>query len=265
MNKIWNEHLSDLVAFGFTVHIPVNYENYVKKILKFDSNFLELADFYGLHKIHSLTGENFTVSEFIKNYQQNRIVQLLNGSEDVALIRIYDWDLLVENVYAKRLWDVSILLPIKVGDVWEYKHFSISGEYNNSPLHYYSLGINREDLKDGQGQDLTFSLYSKSNVWLDTIELGLIPTGNEQEKFEYTLFDPPFNNRPTAYRITPKYNSFLRDLKKLIGELDGRLEIGEVIIPGSIPYDENPDGYILLDGQVIFQEDVDNGKIKIPD
>lgn len=262
---MWNEYLNDLETFGLTVYIPVNYENYVKKILKFDNDFLELADSYGLHKIHSLTGENFTITEFIKKYQQNRTIQLLDGSEDVALIRIYDWELLVENVYIKKLWDVSMLLPIKIKDVWEYKHFSISGENKNPPLQYYSLGINLEDLKDNKDKDLAFSFYSKSNIWLDKIEWGFSSIRNELEKFGYSTVDPPFNNRPTAYRITPKFNSFLRKLKKLIDELDGRLEVGEVVIPGSIPYEENPEGYILLDGQIIFQEDIDSGKIKIPD
>jgi hypothetical protein len=265
MDKMWNECIHDLDAFGFTVHIPVNHENYIRKILRFDIDFLELADFYGLHKIHSLTEESFTIVEFVKKYQQNRMSQLLNETEDVALMGIYDWDLFLENVYFKKLWDVSMIIPIKIKDEWKYKYFSISSDKPNLTWQSYSLGIDLEDLKGGQDHDLTFTFYSKSNVWLDKIEFGLIPTGKESGKLMTTLFEPPLDNRPTAYRITPRFNSFLRDLKKLIMEFDGQLEIGEVIIPGTIPYDENPEGYILLDGKVIFQEDIANGKVRLPD
>ncbi len=265
MDKMWSEYVNDVESFGFSVHISVNRENYVEKILKFDSNFLQLTDFYGLHKIHCLTDENFTIAEFINKYQQNRIIQLHDGSEDIALMRIYDWDFLLENSYVKKLWDISILLPIKVKEVWEYKHFSISGENNSLILQYYGLGFDLEKLKDNQDKDLIFVFYSKSTVWFDEIEMDFTSIGGELEKFGYSTFDLPFDNRPTAYRITPRFNSFLRDLRKLTEELEGRFEVGETIIPGTGSTFKNPEGYILLDHQVVFQEDIDSGKVKIPD
>lgn len=265
MNIRWLEYHNDIETFGFTVHIPVNNGNYIEKVMKFDIGFLQLADVHGMHKIHSLTDEVFTLAEFEKGYIPNRISQLQDESEDIALMCIYHWDLFRENVHHKKRWDISIRVPVKTEDKWEYKDLSIAPYRYGLPWQSFSLGINSKDLKDGRDVDLTFDFFSKSNIWLDDIELDDTSIGKELEKYGYSTFDPPFDNRPTAYRITPRFNSFLRDLKQFVDELNGWLEAEEMIIPASFTYAKNPEGYILLDGQLIFQEDIDSGKIKIPD
>ena len=71
-------------------------------------------------------------------------------------------------------------------------------------------------------------------------------------------FEPPVDNRFYAYRITPRFNSFLRELKTRIQELGGTITLDDehhedVTING-----------VLLDGKIVFQEDIDEGRILLP-
>lgn len=72
------------------------------------------------------------------------------------------------------------------------------------------------------------------------------------------------DNRVIAYRNAPRYNSFLRGIKHISEKYGFEFCVRE----GSInkiqrPY-ETFEG-VLLDGKIIYQEDIDEGRVKIPE
>jgi len=72
------------------------------------------------------------------------------------------------------------------------------------------------------------------------------------------------NNKANAYLNTPRFNSFLKSLKELFYERGWDFEF---------EYDHKPleilefftENGILIDGQIIYQEDIDNGKVRVSD
>lgn len=68
-----------------------------------------------------------------------------------------------------------------------------------------------------------------------------------------------YNNRYLAYHNTPRLNSYIRDLRNLwVKKCGWEFEIA-LATPGV-----SKTGEILLDGKIIYQEDVDEGRITLP-
>lgn len=104
--------------------------------------------------------------------------------------------------------------------------------------------------KSSDSFNLELSLSSTSNIWYDELKYSDI---NGMP----ILFENPYNNRPVAYRITPRFNSFIREIKKEVQRLEGTLTIEE-------NYNCDNNGYFLLDSKTIFQEDIETGIVIEP-
>lgn len=61
-----------------------------------------------------------------------------------------------------------------------------------------------------------------------------------------------------AYRVTPRFNSFLKLMKDEIQKLGGNVQL-----VSKNHHDVEIDG-ILLDGKIVLQEEIDAGLIDIP-
>ena len=75
--------------------------------------------------------------------------------------------------------------------------------------------------------------------------------------------DEIIDNRLIAYRNTPRLNSFIRELKNFVLKNEGTWDFDLDI--GSVKENQVPPDGILLDGQLIYQEDIASGKVKIPE
>lgn len=129
----------------------------------------------------------------------------------------------------------------------------------------FSIDIANKGLGDKVTYD--FGITSHSDIWLDNANSYV-----GYEKSELKEMD----NRPLAYRHTPRLNSFLRSLKAIVLEyegtwvLDGDFNKLERRTNMKLSPDEESDKIwsdcaIPLDGKFIYQEDIDEGRIIIPD
>jgi hypothetical protein len=138
----------------------------------------------------------------------------------------------------------------KILDCQGYVYTILSLENTDS---LYKIDLFEYDFEDNT---VHVGINSSSNIWWEEIVVTIL----EGEAWnDRQVLNPPLNNRPWAYRITPRFNSFLRDVKEVINSLEGNVLLEE--------YNKKyvtEDG-ILLDGRIVYQEDIDEGRVKLPD
>ena len=106
--------------------------------------------------------------------------------------------------------------------------------------------------------DFKFNIISHLSIWFETSRLK-----------EGVFHD----NKILAYRNTPRLNSFLRDLRQLVDKYGGKWEFeseGKLLHYNygwdySFPFESvYNDHCVPLDGKIIYQEDIDEGRITLP-
>lgn len=99
---------------------------------------------------------------------------------------------------------------------------------------------------------LCFTLSSKFTVWFE--EVHNFEYNDTWDGGEESILDNSF----LAYKNTPRLNSLIKDLKYLLDS------IGLQYIIQYWGNQATPDG-ILLDGRIIYQEDIDEGRVLLPE
>ena len=274
MRKIWSEYIDHFDAFDYVLRIPVNIENYKSQIKDFQTFFLKAGFKWGIYKFESLIDGNiYDISTIINDYLSNTtdMISKTDGTS-ISMFSFTHWDFFLEFFREGKEVISVISVPLKEDSLWISKNFNLSsinreGEEHSFPLlFYYSVDYDINDLKKSKEEKLYFNMYSRSNVWFDEIGVHWLEDDDLFNSYirDPTFYDTPISNRPTAYRITPRFNSFWRDIKNKVIDMGGEVEV-DLTTSGYRLKKTNEEGYILLDGQVIFQEDIDSGKIKMPD
>ncbi len=242
MKKYWRNYWYNIESicyeFSFGKINGLNQEE-IKNIVDF---FLKLGVKYRFFEHQILSKEEYVsstlnmvegafsrVDEFIG---RNTIRSFLFSSNDLGT-QIPN---LVINVPLPNKGKIEMEpLPIAMGDNGEVVRFDIYVEF---------------DPKD----HLVLAIASNSDIWWpDLLVIGLEGASRVGE-----YLTVPFDNRPFAYRMTPRLNSFLRDMKVFAADYEFRLGY------------EAPNEYctrdgVLLDGKIIYQEDIDEGRVVPPD
>lgn len=235
----WKEYIDNLESFAYRVIIPVSSEDFKGKILDFDYSFLSIGDRTGLFK--------YSQSEIIFSYINTRKEKFL--SENRQWIKLLD----LEHLQEASMSNMNLLIPNEKGDL---EAISYHRPFVN--LRYLELhtgdSFHASELQDLPFwyENLSLSIESSSTIWWDEIEVTL-----DENDYPVDL-DPSINNRFFSYRITPRFNSFLRDVTFKVNELGGTIELES----GNKKF-VTPEG-ILLDGKIIYQEDIDEGTVKPP-
>lgn len=239
MDCNWQEYIENIESFTYQIIIPVSNDDFKEKILEFDYSFLLAGDKTGLFKYsHRETKLTYVEARREVFFNKNRQWLELLGLEQFEETSINNMNLLVPNEQG----DLELLsyhspfinrcfLELHKGSVF---HMS---ELKDLPFWYENLSV---------------SIVSNSTIWWDEIKVTLGDNG-------YPLdLVPPVNNRFFSYRITPRFNSFLRDIILKVNELGGavKLESGRESVTSE---------GILLDGKIIYQEDIDEGRVKLPE
>lgn len=240
--KNWIAYSTEIDAFLYEISIPVNQDNWRRIILDFDLAFLKFGRKYGLFYYEYLIE---------KDYKERRMKSFFtNDWKGLSYLRF-------ENYFSKTDFELSKNTFI---DIPEYlDNGLVTSKKTKFDLHFYSQGndilyylSNDRPLFDELlnynkwETNIHLSIISKSNIWWDEIGFTV-----GEEKAIKILLNPPANNRPWAYNITPRFNSFLRALKIKAIELGGIVHLDE----GSyVKKYVTVDG-ILLDGKVVYAED----------
>ena len=252
MKVFWSPYINHFDAFDFSLEIPLNEENYKQKILEFDACFFEKGAEFGIYNfIEAEKINNGETHKYINDYVACRTKNMFKEEPGyITLGGINNWDYYLNSADPESSF-ITINIPIFDQGEWEYKAVDPFGLFSkDSAMKDFDRQFDYKTKKKWNNI-IEIEFFSRSNIWYDEIEYSQLK--------EFMIVDPPANNRPVAYRISPRFNSFLRDLKNKTYSLGGEFILN---VPSSKLSD---DGYILLDGQVIFQEDIDSGKIKIPD
>lgn len=229
----WKRDVYHFDAFNYDVILPVNRFDCLEKTLKFNRIFVENGHRLGIFKFRDpdkmleLTNKDkMSSSEF--SIEQLKLLDFpknIGMTVDSSKIELSDFDGKLKE------FDYGYITPVV--------HSFQSGIPFNDP--------NMEGL-------LTLTLQSESNVWFDTIE------DECNDNKEPVLVQRIIDNRYFAYRVTPRFNSFLRILREELFRMGGTIEFSSYK-----PYKNSTENGILLDGKIIYQEDIDNGSVQLPE
>jgi hypothetical protein len=242
VEKRWVSYSNEIDAFLYGISIPVNQDNWMEIILEFDLQFLKIGRKYGLFYY------DFCIE---KDYKKRRLESFYtNHWRGLAFLRF-------EHYFSKS--DFELFKKTFI-DIPEYsENGSMSTKRNKFDLQFYTRDNDLISFvsNDGPMYDelikltkwetkIHLALISHSNIWWEEIGFTIGP-----DKLSRIVLNPPINNRPWAYNITPRFNSFLRDLKNISIDLGGSFHLDK----GSFVKKYVSEDGILLDGKVFFFED----------
>lgn len=245
--KFWVEYFANKSSFQWTFSVPITAKDWKCKVLEIDKEFLIKGKKYGL----------FYFEEDISgDYKKRREMRFFNKvTYTIGLLQFQNYFSPREEKHIGDMFmDIPkctsgriINLPQRIRGSWPDLSLRILEIENSVGLYLDDI----EDLTFGSEEVLFFTLYSSSNIWWEELLYG------ESKEGEIYKFNIPKNNRPWSYRITPRLNSFLRDLKIKTKDLGGSILLEE--------YDKRyvTEEGILLDGNIIYQEDIVEDRIDL--
>ena len=199
----WVECFNNKSSFEWTFSLPINSRNWKGKILDMDEQFLNKGKKYGLFYFENdISGdykEKRTKKFFNKESYTIGLLQFQNYFKSQEEKHIGDMYLDIPKCTSKGI----IIHPEKIRRQWPHTNLRVLEIDNIEGVYLDDI----ESLTFGLEETLYFTLSSSSNIWWQEVLYSEDNDGNI-----YKL-DSPKNNRPWAYRITPRLNSFLRDLK----------------------------------------------------
>jgi hypothetical protein len=211
--KFWRDSIPDMQSFHYEFKININPQNWSAQLFAFDSYFLEIGRKYQLFYYKNIGLDIYDPSTIRSCYTVD--------DNQISLL-----------MFQKRLWehqhswfDAYIDLPELQGN-----QVLLTPTCYHQP--FQNLEILRFDLSDGcvfadaflKGEaaesELTLTLSSQSNIWWQ--EIGFTVGSADSTRL---LLNPPIDNRLFAKAITPRFNSFLRDLSKKTIALGGSVQL----------------------------------------
>ncbi|MBB6460291.1 hypothetical protein [Flammeovirga kamogawensis] len=242
--------------------------------------FLESAEKYNVLKILPEGAKSESYLSYIKRvrpesleFDENSIRKFAFYNEEIGTpatrLAFYNKKGEIEEKDIYVFWNYGegieyVTHKIKNGDV-EFKRVG-GNDYDLVPPIKFSCGPYRRN-------DQWFfyiGIFLISDIWLPLVRnLKINITENDFD------FLGEVDNRPLAYRHTPRLNSFLRDTKQISDENNGKWHFHsdgyaiQHVTDMRKTEDEDSDKIwcdhgIPLDGKIVYQEDIESGRIKIP-
>ncbi len=245
MKKFWRYKWYNLDSIRHTHRFKTDENFIANNINEVITRFLQIGARYQLFEPVEVSEEDLikSVIEPINGF--------LNGSEALAeFISLggIHIESLGTTVELPKLYST---VPFPKGDKIEMMRLPLVPTVEEPWIHYFAyvyIGIYTRD-------EFPFyiALGSSSDIWWPDLE-AIAPEGASRFK---EFLDDPLDNRPFAYRITPRLNSFVRDMNAITRNLGGKI------------YYEKANQYcteegVLLDGKIIYQEDIDEGRVVPP-
>lgn len=252
MKRNWSlDQIKGTTTFFYDFIIPISDDNYKEVILEMDETFLINADKYKLFFF-----KDRKLEDYLSLYKKRREeCFFLDGDKYLRYLSLpqFHYQRVIEYpdyLYVDILEQLYIAIPEYTNQGLEYMNYP-SGKVRNkisgqviSQSSTYGIELNAITKKIEGGNGLGLDISSYSDIWFEEV----CPES----------WDTPIDNRDIAYRITPRLNSFLKALRDKTISLGGMVELYQEKMQYVIP-----EG-ILLDGKIIYQEDIDNGLIELP-
>lgn len=242
----WNFFTESVFSFVSTP-IKVNRENIKEIILSLDEVIIKAGFRYELYQLAanhllfdkdniSLTYKSDRLKEFWVNRRGENIFSLLQMHQWSKFINFSDFEL---NLYPRSI------ISFREEDSFKKKYY-LSSSNSNPAITVYSNNI---VFDNSDTEDLELYIESYCDVWYDKI--------SDTSKMNNVI-----GNKVNAYLNTPKLNSFLREIERELNRLGASIKKDT---EGNLYNTDTIDNRILLNGKIIYQEDIDEGQVKFPD
>jgi len=230
-------YLNDTPTFTYELKIRVNSKTYIERIIAFERAFLTLGEEYGMFVAVPFKQEvRLSLEPLLEKYSKERTVSLeQRKTEAITLLNFTESKYLRNRVAyvgmdlrGAELEDGVEIAPIDVNDPLELRAATKMME-----LITYA-GPAYEDLMDEfyWEEYLRVRIKSSAEIWLETIATGDGET---------------VANRAVAERVTPVFNGFLREVRKLAEAEHGSLTLVDAF--SDLVTEEG----ILLGGKVVAE------------
>ena len=240
-----------------------NYLNKLeKKLIEFHVDYLKLSQLYQICEVipsqilktKNINLENEYIHFLVKTYYQRKSLSFfpfwnnkqlnleINYPSSNLMTLIWNGSLKTDYVYSRNINEVDFLEG--------------NTDFNSDFLRILPNSINQ----NGSIQ-ISFSMEVFSDFWFETVSRNhrLWDSNYGEPYLDYDdeeHEEPSLDNRFIAYRNTPRFNSFLRDLKALFVDKYGWSYDSD--------YEDIRRDGIPLDGKIIYQEDIDEGRVTLP-
>lgn len=243
MSTSWKKNISKYPIFSYFLSVEVNRDSFRDKILEVDNIFLSLANQFQLFTLSTPNSQNF--NDTLKVYNDDRLETFSRRDSEYDYLRFLDFK---QGVLFSKYSGTTLVFDESTN---AFLNVPNQIDCNNSIFNIEATGdYQLRELDDNYTNvQVGMSIFSYSNIWLDTFNF------DESRVFK-GLGD--VKNRVVAYRMTPRLNSFLRDFKNKL-ELLG-IELKQQECDTRYVTEEG----ILLDGRIIYQEDIDEGRVMVP-
>jgi len=256
--QIWHHNTKNDSIFTYLIVLPFDKKSSKEKILSLDEIILSFGHQFSIYDISKII-PNHTFEDILTNYLEDRKRNFFKKEtieRNVGLIDFEQWEAFRKNIlHDNHPWAEYTRIPIF--DEGKIIYTDINASLYRTEPNIIDLDVhadysyeklqNKPDLEF----DTNLSITSYNNIWKQTLEVI-------QENGSLRTPEKPFNNRPIAYRIVPRFNSFLRGITRKVKELGG-----SIVLDDYRREFVNIDG-ILLDGEIIYQEDIDEGRVEVP-
>ena len=239
----WLHDNSRDTTFDYLIQIPLSTEDFKEKMMTFDRLFLGLAVQYDLLcPVDSAVIPDTWVDDHLND--------LANNEFDTGWLNLLD------------LGRWPRFKGLNLDQAFGTKIYCLE---NGKETHFLQPGIftfaqaSSVELLPGMQEyywyeNVSIGLSSRSNVWLEKLWYAPLDYGKGID-----FLDTPINNSETARLNAPRLNSFLKALRSGIEKMDGKIVLDETTTSGLVTEEG-----ILLDGKIIYQEDIDEGRVVLP-
>lgn len=270
VNNKWINHEDDLFLF-FTCNIKLEIENSKEAIFNLNLELHKLTYKYKLLMPLDIKYCNFHKIDPIEHYKE----YLIHNSEDkLELFKINNYKFYdnsisrISNIFYRDTKgnlinkNVHYLFngysgnPISVESKTNYNFNEEFDKYSfdQSPLRVSNrhLSIQKNEVTIG------FSLESSCSIWLDQT-----PNFKHMDKYGKITFFENSNNREIALRNTPRLNSLIKDIRKLLNKYDGACYLYDY--RSYLNHDSNKNSKLearknkglLIDGELIYENKIE--------
>ena len=246
-----------------------NYLNNIyDKLVKFHLDYIDLSQKFQMAEIRP--------QPFLTNYDINLstkythfLYSIFEQDKYLAFFPYWHNDKLGFKVDYPSSNLLTLAIGNKIDTLYTYSsNFTIVKTINNADFNQFTnfdsdlMRVSAGQLKREDTYQIYFSIEIYSDIWFETVSrnrrlwdksYGEPYLDYDDEEHE----EPSLDNRYIAYRNTPRLNSFLRDLKTLFVDKYGWSYDSD--------YEDIRKDGIPLDGKIIYQEDIDEGRVQLPD
>ena len=215
-------------SISYDFEFSITSENYVEKILNFDAIFIRSTHQYGL-----IYWGSIDVEEFIRQYKKMRQKKFF-----------------YEKYKNYHLFDITYINQFLL------KYCGLHIQYNGHSVEKYIQTFRGEEIVH---QSIRFfDFVNMSDFYACDLEGLDFWQENAGILLSFDSKDLHLMPYDTKIDYIPRFNSFLREVSKFVKQMDGKIKTD------SIPEELMTIEGFLLNGKIIYQEDIDEGREIVP-